>query len=318
MKDKRIFITGGAGYLGSHIVDKYHKSNDITVYSRDEAKHYYLSKKYPDVNFIIGDVRNQDHLVRSCVNHDIGIFAASLKQIDTCSKNIEESVQTIIHGAINSKRAAIDNNFESACFVSTDKSRAATTVYGAMKYVAGESFILNNENVQTKCSTALYGNVMNSTGSLIPLIRNAIQNDDGTFRIFGRCLTLYSEEMTRFMITVDEAIDIVDTSLTLRDVTVVPNLKSFLVKDVFDIYKKEFGLKYEIGTPRINEKIHEIMASEEEIPRMSFLKEKDCYTMDPHNLYSEVSFPNGEYSSKDATMNKESLYTYLKEKNFYL
>lgn len=309
MKDKRIFITGGAGYLGSHIVNKYHKSNDITVYSRDEAKHYYLSKMYPNVNFIIGDVRNQDHLIRSCANHDVGIFAASLKQIDTCSKNIEESVQTIIHGSINSKLAAVDNNFESACFVSTDKSRAATTVYGAMKYVAGESFILNNEDVQTKCSTALYGNVMNSTGSLIPLIRNAIQNDI--------CLTLYSEEMTRFMITVDEAIDIVDTSLTLRDVTVVPNLKSFLVRDVFDIYKEEFGLRYEMGTPRINEKIHEIMASEEEIPRMSYLKEKDCYIMDPHNLYSEVSFPNDEYSSRDATINKESLYTYLRDKNFY-
>jgi UDP-glucose 4-epimerase len=310
MRDKRVFITGGAGYLGSHIVDKYHKSNAITVYSRDEAKHYYLSKKYPNVRFIIGDVRNQDHLIRSCANHDVGIFAASLKQIDTCSKNIEESVQTIVHGAINSKRAAIDNNFESACFISTDKSRSATTVYGAMKYVAGESFILNNEDVQTKCSTALYGNVMNSTGSLIPLIRNAIQNDI--------CLTLYSEEMTRFMITVDEAIDIVDTSLTLRDVTVVPNLKSFLVRDVFDIYKEEFGLKYKIGTPRINEKIHEIMASGEEIPRMLYLKEKDCYIMDSHVIYSEVIFPSGVYSSRDSAIDKESLHSYLKEKNFYL
>tara|TARA_R110000744_G_scaffold111044_3_gene209224 strand:+ start:604 stop:1539 length:936 start_codon:yes stop_codon:yes gene_type:complete len=309
MKDKKIFITGGAGYLGTHIVDKYHASNDITVYSRDEAKHYYLSKKYPSVNFIIGDVRNRDHLIRSCVNHDVGIFAASLKQIDTCSNNIEESVQTIINGAINSKLAAIDNNFESACFISTDKSRSATTVYGAMKYVAGESFILNNENVKTKCSTALYGNVMNSTGSLIPLIRNAIQNKIR--------LTLYSEEMTRFMINVDDAIDLIDKSLLLRDVTVVPYLKSFLVKDVFDIYKEEFGLDYELGTPRVNEKIHEIMASEEEIPRMKYIEDKDYFTMDPHEIHGNVKFPSAEYSSKDATINKELLYNYLKEENFY-
>ena len=310
MKDKRIFITGGAGYLGSHIVDKYHESNDITVFSRDEAKHYYLSKKYPSVDFIIGDVRHRAHLIRSSIGHDVGIFTASLKQIDACSKNIEESVQTIVQGSFNSKVAAIDNNFESACFISTDKSRSATTVYGAMKYVAGESFILNNKNVSTNCTTALYGNVMNSTGSIIPLIKNALRNNI--------TLDLYSEEMTRFMITVEDAIDIINTSLSMRDVTVIPNTKSFLVKDLFEIYKEEFGLSYRVSTPRINEKIHEIMASEEELPRMKYLKDKDCYIMDPHKLYSEVSFPSKEYSSRDSTVNKESLYSYLKEKNFYL
>lgn len=310
MKDKKIFITGGAGYLGSHLIDRYYDSNDITVFSRDEAKHYYLSKKYPKVNFIIGDVCNQPHLIRSCAGHDVGIFAASLKQIDVCSKNIEESVRTIIQGSINSKIAAIDNNFESACFISTDKSRSATTVYGAMKYVAGELFVLNNEKVKTRCTTALYGNVMNSTGSLIPLIRNALQNDI--------CLTLYSEDMTRFMISVEGAMDIVDTCLDLRDLTVVPNLKSFLVKDIFEIYKKEFGLKYTMGKPRINEKIHEIMASEEEIPRMRYLKDRDCYVMDPHSVYSEVSFEGVEYSSRDTALSKEELYKYLRSVNFYL
>jgi UDP-N-acetylglucosamine 4,6-dehydratase/5-epimerase len=310
MNEKRIFITGGAGFLGTHIVDRYHTSNDITVYSRDEAKHYYLSKKYPKVNFIIGDVRHRDHLIRSCKDHEVGIFAASLKQIDICSKNIEESAQTIIQGSFNSKIAALDNNFESACFISTDKSRSATTVYGAMKYVAGESFILNNEKVSTRCSTALYGNVMNSTGSLIPLIRNAIQNKIR--------LTLYSKDMTRFMISVDDAINLIDTSLKLRDVTVIPNLNSFLVKDVFDIYKEEFGLEYTMGTPRVNEKIHEIMSSEEEIPRMKYLKGEDCYMMDPYLIHDTVKFPNSEYSSKDVVIDKERLYIYLKENNFYL
>ena len=81
MKDKRIIITGGAGYLGTNLVKEYYDSNDITVFSRDEAKHYYLSKKYPNVNFIIGDIRNQDLLVKSCADHDIGIFAASLNKL---------------------------------------------------------------------------------------------------------------------------------------------------------------------------------------------------------------------------------------------
>ena len=174
MQNKRIFISGGAGFLGKHIVDRYYGQNDITVFSRDEAKHYYLSKLYPEVRFIIGDIRNYELLKRSSKHHDIGIFTASLKQIDTCSHNTEEALHTIVHGAFNSKRSAIENDFESACFISTDKSRAATTIYGSMKYIAGESFILGNENIDTRLTTVIYGNVMNSTGSLIPLIWNAL------------------------------------------------------------------------------------------------------------------------------------------------
>ena len=300
MKNKKIFITGGAGFLGRNIIEKYYNDNSITVFSRDESKHYYLSKAYPNVNFIIGDIRNQDLLVRSCADHDIGIFTASLKQIDACSNNIEEALQTIVHGAINSKRAAVDNNFESACFVSTDKSRAATTVYGALKYVAGEFFILNNSDINTKLSTAIYGNVTNSTGSLIPLIWNAIQNNI--------TLTLYEERMTRFMIDVDEAIRIIEHALQLRDVNIVPNLKSFYVKDIFEIYSENFGLKYVIGKPRVNEKIHEIMASAEEIPRMKYLDDLNCYTMHPLKTYNEVAFDGGEYSSKNNIVTVIKIY----------
>ena len=309
MKHKRIFITGGAGFLGRSIIKRYYDNNEITVFSRDESKHYYLSKTYPKINFIIGDIRNQDLLTRSCVNHDVGIFTASLKQIDACSNNIEEALQTIVHGAINSKRAAVDNDFESACFISTDKSRAATTVYGALKYVAGEFFVLNNSHISTRLSTAIYGNVMNSTGSLIPLIWKAIENNI--------TLTLYEENMTRFMIDVDEAIDIIEIALRLKSVNVIPNLKSFRVKDMFEIYASKFGLKYNKGKPRVNEKIHEIMASSEEIPRMAFFPEHNCYVMHPLKTYNEVSFDGGEYSSKNNVVSLEKLSELLSKKDFY-
>ena len=309
MQNKRIFISGGAGFLGKHIVDRYYGQNDITVFSRDEAKHYYLSKLYPEVRFIIGDIRNYDLLKRSSKHHDIGIFTASLKQIDTCSHNTEEALHTIVHGAFNSKRSAIENDFESACFISTDKSRAATTIYGSMKYIAGESFILGNENINTRLTTVIYGNVMNSTGSLIPLIWSAINNKIA--------LILYEEHMTRFMIDVEEAINVIESSLELRNVNVIPNLKSFLVKDIFDLYEKEFGLKYIIGKPRINEKIHEIMASSEEIPRMKYLESSDCYMMHPLQTYNEVSFKGGEYSSMNNVISKKSLRQLLSKKDFY-
>lgn len=110
MKNKKIFITGGTGFLGTKLIDRYYNDNEITVFSRDEKKHYYLKKKYPNINSIIGDIRNFDLLNRSMKGHDIAIFAASMKQIDFVQENVEEGNEVIINGAINSRRAAIENN----------------------------------------------------------------------------------------------------------------------------------------------------------------------------------------------------------------
>ncbi len=276
MKNKKIFITGGAGYLGRNLVKRYYNDNEITVYSRDEAKHYYLKKEFPNINCIVGDIRNYDLLLRASKGHDIGIFAASLKQIGAVDQNVEESVRIIIDGALNSRRVAEENNMEAACFISTDKSRAATTLYGAMKFVANESFIVNSHVTPTRLSSAIYGNVLNSTGSVIPLIWDAISK--------GYDLTLYSEEMTRFMIDIEEAMDLIEYGLKVDGYNVIPNLKAFKVKDLFEIYSEKFGLNYTIGEPRISEKLHEMMVSSEETPRTSYVVEDDTYYMHYKNI----------------------------------
>jgi len=205
IKGEKIFITGGAGYLGWHLVKRFYPDNDITVFSRDESKHYYLKKQFPNVRCIIGDVRNADLLHKSVAGHTIGIFAASLKQIEAVDQNVEEALQVIVHGAINSRKAAIDNGLKAATFISTDKSRCATTLYGAMKFVAGEAFTLNAEAEPCRLTSVIYGNVLNSTGSIIPLIWDSMKK--------GYPLTLYSEDMTRFMIDIDEAIDCIEYAL---------------------------------------------------------------------------------------------------------
>lgn len=307
MINEKIFITGGAGFLGKNLIKKYYSDNEITVYSRDEAKHYYIKKEYPLVNFIVGDVRNKDLLVRKSRGHTIGIFAASLKQIESCNDNYEEASKIIIDGAFNSRIAAEQNNFKSACFISSDKSRAATTIYGAMKFVAGEGFISGHSSCNL--TTLVYGNVMNSTGSVIPLIWKFIENN--------MTMNLYGEDMTRFLLDVTDAVSLVDKSFKYSGCNVVPKAISFKIKDLFEIYAELFNLKFLISKPRVSEKIHESMASQEEIRRMNYIKEDDIYLMYPHKEFNDLVFPNGEYSSKDNCLSKTDLLNFLIRKDFY-
>jgi UDP-glucose 4-epimerase len=308
MNNKKIFITGGAGYLGYNLVKKYYNDNEITIYSRDEAKHYYLKKEFPNIRCIVGDIRNYDLLKRSSINHNIGIFAASLKQIEAVDQNVEEGVRIIIDGAINSRRVAEENNFEAACFISSDKSRSATTLYGAMKFVAGESFIVNAEESKVKLSTAIYGNVLNSTGSVIPLIWDAIKK--------GYKLKLYSPQMTRFMIDIEQAINLIEYGLQVTGYNVIPNLKSFKVQDLFEIYQEKFDLKYELGEPRISEKLHEMMVSKEEAPRTFYHPENDVYYMHYKNITTS-SLPWTEFTSDIVLVNKKELENILEKYNFF-
>lgn len=310
IKGEKLFITGGAGYLGRNIIERYYDHNEITIFSRDEAKHYYLKKKFPKVRCIIGDIRNFDLLNRSMAGHTIGIFTASLKQIEAVDQNVNEALHVIIHGAENSRRAAIHNNLKAAAFISTDKSRAPTTLYGAMKFVAGEAFIVNAEDEPTKLSSVIYGNVLNSTGSIIPLIWDSIERKYP--------LTLYGEEMTRFVIDVQEAVDCIEYALQTTGHNVIPNLKSLRVKDLFEIYQDAFGLSWTVGHPRISEKYHEQMIAPQEKDRVRYDRQNNMYLMHYKTIHGTSNLPDAGLSSENCLMSKDELETLLKKNNYFM
>ena len=176
-----------------------------------------------------------------------------------------------------------------------------------MKFIAGESFIVDAEQSNVKLSTAVYGNVLNSTGSIIPLIWDSIHKKYK--------LKLYSPEMTRFMITVDEAIDLIKLGLEISGFNVIPNIKSFKISDLFEIYAEEFGLIYDIGRPRISEKIHETMFSEEECPRITIMDKH--YAMHYKKIFNE-SLPFNSFTSDKVVVSKDELRVVLQQHNFFV
>lgn len=309
IKGEKIFITGGAGYLGKHLVKRFYPHNEITVFSRDESKHYYLKKQFPKVKFVIGDIRNSELLHKVLRGHTMAIFAASLKQIEAVDQNPHEALQIIINGAFNSRHAAVANKLKAATFISTDKSRAPTTLYGAMKFVAGESFIVNAEEEPTLLSSVIYGNVLNSTGSIIPLIWDSVANDYE--------LTLYGEDMTRFMIEIEDAIDCIEYALETTGHNIVPNLKAFRVKDLFEIYQEKFGLKWKLGQPRISEKLHEQMIAPLETNRVYFDNDKNIYLMHYKNIHGNSNLPPEGLSSEKCLVPKQELHDILAKHNFF-
>lgn len=308
MKNKRIFIIGGAGFIGSKLIERLYPDNFITVYSRDEFKHYSLKQHYPNVKFILGDVFNYERLLKASKSHDVMINCAAIKQIDAAQSNPEEAINTIIHGAFNSKKASIENGYESSVLISTDKACEPTLLYGSAKSCASDIYVYNNENIKTNFSVCRYGNIFGSHMSIWPAIQNAIASN--------KILTLYSEDMTRFNYLAQDAIELIIDSTKERDSVIIPKLKSFKVYDLFEIASKYLGLNYKLGNPRLGEKLHEVMFSAEESRRIRYDQENNYFHLGTQftlqNQYHGVS-----YSSKDYVMSQEELNEFLLSNYIY-
>ncbi len=204
---QRVFITGGAGFLGRAFM-RWLASQDpsvrCTIYSRDESKHIHARQEFPQHNYILGDVRDADRLEVAMAGHDTVIHMAAMKYVPEGEKNVAEAIGVNVDGSRNVVRAAIRNQVERVIGISTDKACQPVNVYGMTKLLMERLFQEADSWSDTKFNLVRYGNVISSTGSVIPLFQR--QAREG-------CITLTDPEMTRFWLTVDQAVAFVNYAL---------------------------------------------------------------------------------------------------------
>lgn len=267
-ENKSILITGGTGSFGQAIVKKLlmkSKAERIIIYSRDEQKQFsmaqsYSAQKFPNLRYLIGDVRDFERLDMAMFGVDIVVHAAAMKHVEAAEYNPFECIRTNVNGAENVVRASLKNNINKVIALSTDKACNPINLYGASKLASDKIFIAANNLVgkrNTSFSVVRYGNVMGSNGSVLPLFKTLLKNKAEFFPITNL-------KMTRFLITLNQGTNFVISSLNLMDggEIFVPKIPSIKITDIAKSLDNSLPIK-EIGI-RSGEKVHEIMLSEED------------------------------------------------------
>jgi UDP-N-acetylglucosamine 4,6-dehydratase len=262
---KTILLTGGTGSFGNAFVDRMlqdHPDATVRIFSRDELKQSEMQARYPDqpqLRFFVGDIRNRSRLTRAMKGADIVVHAAAMKQVPACEYNPFEAVQTNVLGAQHVVDAAIDTGVQQVVALSTDKAVNPVNIYGATKLCEEKIIVQGNAyaaNSGTSLSCVRYGNVVGSRGSVVPLFRRQIAE--------GGPLTITDERMTRFWITLDEAVDLVLTALerSVGGEIFIPKIPSMRVTDLAEAMAP--GLEHRVIGIRPGEKLHEILITDDE------------------------------------------------------
>lgn len=295
--NKTVLITGGTGSFGNKVAVHLEKFNParIVIYSRDEKKQYEMQKDHPDYQFIIGDVRDKERLKTAFKNVNYVFHAAALKHVPACENYPFEAVKTNIIGSHNICETAIEQGVECVVALSTDKAVKPINAMGISKSMM-EKIVCSQNQTQhhTRFACVRYGNVMGSRGSVIPLFIKQIRE--------GRNLTITAPHMTRFMMTLDESVDLVFYAMQCAQggEIFVRKAPAATVIDLANAMIKKYGTgqpsQVEIVGIRPGEKLDEVLVNEYEIRRA---KETDSYF---------VIFP--EYTTFVENKNYEAGYEY--------
>jgi UDP-N-acetylglucosamine 4,6-dehydratase len=261
---KTILVTGGTGSFGQaclRILLEQYDVRAIRIFSRDELKQSELQARYagePRLRFLIGDVRDRERLVRATRGVDLILHAAALKQVPVCEYNPFEAVQTNIIGAENVVAAAIENEIPHTVALSTDKAVNPVNLYGATKLCAEKIVTQGNAyaaDAPVRFASVRYGNVVGSRGSVVPLFLRQVEAGE---------LTITDERMTRFWITLPQAVDFVLSRLGMIEggEVYVPKIPSMRVTDIADAIAPDATRR--ITGIRPGEKLHEVLVTQDE------------------------------------------------------
>ena len=267
-KGKIVLITGGTGSFGTALTKRLLSLDveQIRIFSRNESKQVSMESKIPDdrLRFLIGDVRDEKRLIRATEGVDIVFHAAALKHVSKVEYNPFEGIKTNVQGSQNLIEACLENNVERAICIGTDKAVSPLNTYGATKLLMEKLFVnaqqySNPKKHPTKFFAVRYGNVFGSSGSVVPKFIEQIKNNEN--------LTITDYDMTRFSITMEQALDFVLKTTQLGNGTeiFIPNIKSYSLKQIKKVLSDMTKIPSEkvIGI-RPGEKLHETLINSDE------------------------------------------------------
>ena len=293
---KVVLITGATGSFGNTFVKRIlddHEPASVRVYSRDELKQLEMQRRFEGderLRFLLGDVRDLERLKRAMRGVDLVVHVAALKQVPACEYNPFEAVQTNIHGAQNVVTAAIEAHVPKTMSLSTDKAVNPVNLYGATKLCGekiitqGNAYAPENGELAARFSNVRYGNVVGSRGSVIPLFQRQAAEGE---------LSITDEAMTRFWITLEQAVDFVIGCIERMQggEVFVPKIPSMRVTDIADALAPNATRKI-IGI-RPGEKIHEVLLTAEEARHATSYE--DYFAIYPSfPFWRSEDYPEGE------------------------
>ena len=321
IKNKKILIIGGTGSLGNKLTEKYLENNELYLYSRDESKHWSMGidyKHHKNLNFIIGNIKDQEKIRQTLIRHNFNIIilAAALKHIDKCEFESNECIDTNLLGTKNVLNEIENNlqlltNLEKVCFVSTDKACSPINIYGMCKAVS-ESLMVEKakyiSNIKFVC--VRYGNVLNSRGSIIPMLHKIGKNE--TIKNYK----LTDERMTRFVMTLEQSVDLIEHALLNAESgdIVIPKLISCKIVDLIQIFSEIYNKPIIKDKLRPGEKMLESLINETQSMRLEFGPNGYMYI---RPVYKNIMVENEikDYNSTINPLSKLELKNYLKKLN---
>jgi len=321
MIDKTILVFGGTGSLGYEITKQLVDNNKIFNFSRDECKHWNMKfdfNYHQNLNFIIGDIINKQKVENSIlrVNPDIIIIAAAMKHVDQCEINAEQCLNTNLLGVKNIldiiELHKDKLKLKTTLFVSTDKACSPINTYGMAKAISEQLIIEKAYYIKSiKFINIRYGNVLNSRGSIIPLLHN-IGKDERK-----KNFILTHKDMTRFVMTLEQSVDLIKYAIENGNSgdTIIPDLVSMNIIDLLEIFSEKYNKPIKITGIRPGEKMLESLINPTQAGRI--IKKNSYYHIKSIFDFKENINSNNliDYNSKINPLSKKKLVRYLEERN---